>query len=151
MSKNSFEEVIDFAISREKEAVQFYQSLQNIAKFNAQKVLLQEFENMEKGHVTLLENVLKRGGIEGLNPKAPVDLHLNEYLVPSKPAEEMTYQDILITAIKREEKSANLYSRMLDDAEDEQIRKVFSQLVTEESKHKNHFEQLYEQDIQTDN
>ena len=147
----TFDEVIDFAIEREKEAVQFYKELQRITVFSVQKSVLREFEMMEHGHVTLLQNVKKRKSIAGLNPAAPPDTRLNEYLVPTIPVPEMTYQDILITAIKREQKSVELYSRLLEESTDPELKKIFKLLNTEEQKHRHHFEKLYEEDIQEDN
>ena len=39
MNQDKFNEVIDFAIAREKEAVQFYFELQSEVKFRAQNLL----------------------------------------------------------------------------------------------------------------
>jgi rubrerythrin len=151
MGMTSFNDIIDFAISREKEAVKFYVDLQNLAKFAAQKNVLKEFELMEHGHVNLLNGVKKRNSAEGLKPAVAADLKLNEYLVESLPVPEMTYQDILIVAIKREERSAALYTKLNETARDSELKAVFEKLLGEELKHKNHFESLYEQDIQSDN
>ena len=63
----------------------------------------------------------------------------------------MTYQDILIAAIKKEKRAAELYRQLLGDATDSEARAVFEQLVTEELNHKNHFESLYERDIMKEN
>jgi rubrerythrin len=151
MGLTSFMEIVNFAIAREKEAVQFYVELQKIAKFSAQKAVLKEFELMEHGHVNLLMNVKKKQSASGLKPAVPPNLKLNEYLVESLPIPEMTYQDILIVAIKREEHSAALYTKLSESAEDSEIKEVFKKLLGEELKHKNHFETLYDQDIQRDN
>jgi len=68
-----------------------------------------------------------------------------------KISDDMTYQEILIAAMKKEERAAALYTVMRDQSEDSEIRKVFTQLVIEEENHKNHFESLYDRDIQGDN
>ena len=60
MEELNFNEIIDYAISKEKEAVKFYQELQNKAKFNTQKIVLKEFENMEKGHINILNNIKQK-------------------------------------------------------------------------------------------
>ncbi|RKX74630.1 MAG: hypothetical protein DRP49_05750, partial [Spirochaetes bacterium] len=106
MALATFSEALDFAISREKEAVAFYRDLQRIAKFASQKELMGEFEDMERGHVTLLVGVKSNQEPARLSKSIPSDLHLDDFLVSSPPTEDMTYQDILITAIKRERKSA---------------------------------------------
>ncbi len=44
MTKEKFNEVINFAIDGEKEAVRFYQELQQKTKFQARKELMKELE-----------------------------------------------------------------------------------------------------------
>lgn len=148
---NTFDEVIQFAITREKEAVQFYADLQNIARFTVQKQLLKEFEDMERGHVTLLQRVQELKNTERLNPDIPEDLKLNDFLVESPPVSGMTYQDILIIAIKREERSSELYTQLLNQWKDTPLEEIFTRLRTEELKHKHHFEKIYDEDIQAEN
>jgi len=125
MGITSFNEALDFAISREKEAVAFYQDLQKMAKFASQKELMRDFEDMEKGHVTLLEGVKKNQETARLSKSIPPDMHLDDFLVSSAPTEDMTYQDILITAIKREKNSAALYSGLKADTDDTALIEVF--------------------------
>lgn len=151
MAPVTFNDTVEFAISREKEAVQFYIDLQVMAKFAGQKELLKEFENMERGHVTLLEGVRDNQEPARLSKSVPADIHLDDYLVASPPTGDMTYQDILITAIKREKKSATLYTRLRDDSNDEAMKDVFNRLAVEEENHRNFFEKLYDRDIQGDN
>jgi rubrerythrin len=148
---HSFDEVMDIAIAREKDAVLFYQDLQNRSRFAPQKSVLKEFELMELGHVRLLEGVKERQSIAKLSQKLPDDLQLSDYLHDVKITDDMTYQQILIAAMKKEERAAALYSVLRDQAEDAEIRDVFAQLVVEEKNHKNHFESLYDRDIQGDN
>ncbi len=146
----NFDDIIEFAISREKEAVRFYSDLQDKAQFAPQKRVLREFEAMETGHVTLLEGVKKR---EGFKAKAlpPVDLKLDDYLVAVEPAAQLSYQDILILAIKKEKRSMDLYSRMAAEAGDTEIETVFQRLFTEESNHKSYFERIYDEEILSEN
>lgn len=151
MEVNSFEEVIDFAISREKEAVQFYVDLQKIAKFSVQKEVLKEFELMEHGHVSLLQKVKAEHSIEVLGEAVPGDLKLHDYLVEHLPVPDMNYQDIIIIGIKREEKAAKLYKHLYAESEDKSFKSAFLQLMKEEQKHKSYFEELYNEDIQGDN
>ncbi len=151
MAIATFNEALDFAISREKEAVAFYQDLQKIAKFASQKELMGEFEDMEKGHVTLLEGVKSNQEPARLSKSIPSDLHLDDFLISSPPTEDMTYQDILITAIKRERKSAALYTGLKADTDDKALIDVFGRLIVEEENHKDYFQKLYDRDIQSAN
>lgn len=145
-----FNDIIDFAISREKEAVEFYQELGTLAGFAAQKEALKEFEDMERGHIRLLEGVLQREGFSGAK-KTPVDLKLDDYLVPVEPAADMSYQDILTAAIKKEKRSMELYSRLAEEAELPAEQDVFQRLFAEESNHKHYFERIYDDEINADN
>jgi len=147
----TFDQVIDFAIVREKDAVAFYQFLQGKAQFAPQKEVLKEFELMELGHVRLLEGVKQRQSMGKLSHSIPNDLQLSHYLHDVEPDENMSYQDILVAAMKKEERAASLYRLLRDQESDQEIKKVFDQLVTEEENHRHHFEVLYDRDIQGDN
>ena len=151
MELATFNDALDFAISREKEAVAFYQDLQNIAKFASQKELMGEFEDMEKGHVTMLKGVKNNQDPARLSKPVPEDIHLDDYLVTSAPTAQMTYQDILIIAIKREKNSATLYTRLKADTDDPSLLEVFGRLIIEEENHKHFCEKLYDRDIQSAN
>ena len=83
-------------------------------------------------------------------PDVP-NLGLSEYLVASKPAGDLEYQDILITGMKREEKSNRLYTKLSQDYKDPDIKKLFQKLAAEEAKHKLFFESTYDEDILKDN
>lgn len=57
MTIQEFNEILDFAVAREKEAVQFYRELQQHAQFAGQKEFLKELEGMEMGHIIVIENL----------------------------------------------------------------------------------------------
>ncbi len=65
MNFNSFEEILDFAIEREKQAVAFYQKLVDKETFPASKQTLAEFVEEERKHQRLLEE-FKKGKIKVL-------------------------------------------------------------------------------------
>jgi len=151
MEPKTFEDALEFAIGREREAVRFYRDLQDMVRFASQKELMNEFEDMERGHVRLLQGVLENQEPRRLSKTMPSDLHLDEFLVSSPPTPEMDYQDILLTAIQREKRSAALYTRLHTDSTDPELQDVFQRLIVEEENHKHYFETLYERDIQSEN
>ena len=61
MQRKDFEEILDFAIAREREAIKFYQNLQNQAQFQDQKEMLKELEAMEQNHITIIEKLRQTG------------------------------------------------------------------------------------------
>lgn len=57
MKENTFNDIINFAIEREKEAVQFYHDLHVKTVFKNQLEFLKKLENIEKSHVKKLKNI----------------------------------------------------------------------------------------------
>lgn len=150
MDSSKFNEIINFAIEREKEAVQFYQELQQMVSFNSHKELLKEFVLMEKSHITILENI-RHTEAEKMRIPQIDNLMISDYLIESKPTSKMNYQDILIIAMKREEASYKFYSDLAKTIENDTIQKVFLKLASEEAKHKLHFEKIYDDKVLADN
>lgn len=151
MDSRTFADALDFAIGREKAAVEFYRELSAAAAFAAQKSTLAEFMAMEEGHVAMLTGMKNRGALS-LSPAVAVDLGLARRLAADEPPTAgMTFQDILVAAIKKEERSGDLYASLVAAALDTDIRAVFERLVAEESRHKRYFEELYETQVSRDN
>ena len=150
MIKEKFDEVIDFAIDGEKEAVKFYYDLQQKTKFQARKEMLKELENMEKGHIVILENIRSRG-MGNVTVKEITNLNISDYIVDVEPYEDMTYQDILIIAMKKEEQAHNLYTNMASNFSGTELETLFLKLASEEADHKLKFEILYDEHILKEN
>ena len=150
MTKEKFNEVIDFAIDGEKEAVKFYQELQQRTKFRARKEMLKELENMEKGHIVILENIRSKG-IGNVTVKEVTNLNISEYIVDVKPYEDMTYQDILIIAMKKEEQAMKLYTNLAGNFQGSKLETLFLKLASDEAGHKLQFETLYDEHVLKEN
>ena len=144
MTVQEYNEILDFAIEREREAVEFYRDLQSQAKFVAQIDMLKELEAMEMGHIVVIENIRKKG-VEDLQIKQVPNLKISEYLSREPEDLDMSYQSILIRAMKREEASTKLYTEMSQKFGDNQIAKLFRKLASEEAGHKLKFETLYDE------
>ncbi len=63
----------------------------------------------------------------------------------------MSYQDIIITAMKREEASVRLYNDLANLSADTSVKQLFLNLTAEEAKHKLKFEKIYNDEILKDN
>jgi len=146
MPSDKLNEIFDFAIEREKEAVLFYQHLQEMVRFSEKKQLLQKFEAMERGHIGILETI-RREDIESMDVQEVQDLHISEYTVTVSPSAEMSYQDILILAMKKEEAAFRLYSDLSAQSSEPKVKKLFNKLASEEAKHKLSFEEIYDEEI----
>jgi rubrerythrin len=150
MNKDDFKAIMGFAIEREREAVEFYQDLQERTRFSSQKDMLKDLEMMERGHITVLTNLQDRGA-ENIDHKHVEDLQISEYLVKEEPQGDLSYQDILIVAMKREEASKNLYADLALRYKGTEMEGIFNRLAAEETGHKLKFEKLYDDEILRNN
>ena len=150
MSMEKFDEIINFAIDRENEAAEFYRYMQDIAKFESQKELLKEYERMEESHARALKTI-KESKMDKMEVYYVENLKISDYIVDKKPSAEMTYQDIIIIAMKREEAAHRLYSNLAKTIGEPKIKKLFERLASEELKHKLHFEKIYDDEFFEEN
>jgi rubrerythrin len=145
MNFNSFEEILDFAIEREKQAANFYQRLVDQETFPASKQTLSEFVEEEKKHQRLLEEFKngKRSVVEYKYTWIP-DIKRSDYIVDMKYEPGMDFVEILRLAMKREEKALKLYNALATKTDDADCIKLFKLLAQEEARHKQTFETLYD-------
>lgn len=139
-----FDEIIEFAIEREREAVRFYHDLQEKSIFSEKKQLFKSLENIEKGHIQSLNRIKQEGRTGAI--EVVEDLHISDYMIAPPADGELSYQDILIIAMKREEASHKLYTD-LAKSNNEDVKNLFLKLASEEAKHKLLFEKMYDEEI----
>lgn len=144
MDIGHFNEILDFAIEREKEAVQYYRDLQKESKFQARLEMLKELEAMEMGHIVVIENI-RSNGVQEEKIKHVPNLKISEYLSAEPQDLDLSYQNLLIRAMKREEASTKLYSEMSVKFPDPELSTLFRRLASEEASHKLRFETLYDE------
>ncbi|MBN2061214.1 MAG: ferritin family protein [Deltaproteobacteria bacterium] len=140
-------EILDFAIDREIEAAEFYESASKEEYMSGKKDMLLEFAAEERKHQKLLEDF--KAGKTGVNLddyefKWITDLKRSDYLVEIEYSPGMPYNELLILAMKREEKSLALYNQLLENSDSENSRKLFKMLCQEEAKHKLALEAMYD-------
>jgi rubrerythrin len=145
----SVDDVLDFAIGEEEGAIAFYSALAERAKSTGMRKAFLEFAHEEMGHRDRLLAV-KRG--EGFEPsgRPAGDLKIGDYLVDVVPKPDMSYQEALILAMKKEKAAFRLYSDLAVVTADEETRSVFQALAQEEAKHKLRFEVEYD-DMMSEN
>ena len=148
MDQNQFENILDFAIEREWEAVHFYHRLLQDAATISMMEAIREIELMERGHIEALEQFRKSGFTPQSVPAAE-DLQIGEYLAP--PAENQNYRDMLVTAMQREDLSGKLYKTLAETSRDPKVAALFSKLAADEARHKNYFERLYDSEALREN
>jgi len=146
---NTIKEIIEFAIQKEIEAAEFYHKLQNIAKLPSSKEFLKELEEMEISHQKILQQYLERPNEINLIGQ-PQDLQISNFMDQVAPETEMTFQQILIIAMKREENAMYLYQQLAKEVDGE-AKNVFLRLSQEEAKHKLQLETIYDEEILKEN
>jgi rubrerythrin len=139
-------EILDFAIEREQEAVDFYTDLAGRMGSRAMKDVFAQFAQEERGHKAKLQAV--QAGKRVLIAARPVaDLKLADYLVAEAPGPDMDYRGALLLAMQREKAAFRLYSDLAADVPDAELREIFLALAQEEAKHKLRFEIEYDEQI----
>jgi|Deesub1362B_J571_1020462.scaffolds.fasta_scaffold00002_28 rubrerythrin len=150
MNFNDFESVIKFALEREKEAIRFYGQLLEKANFPGIKELLQELQAEEGKHKELLEELLQKTLPPTDIPEVE-DMKISDYVIDKSLDEDMSFQDILIFAAKKEQKTIDLYRELAQRVSSPELKKLFDFLVSQEKTHKLRLESEYEKHVLEDN
>jgi len=146
----SIEDILDFAINNEQNAVNFYTELSQNAANPEMKATFKQFAGEEMGHKAKLMNVKKTGQYK-MPAEKVADLKIADYLVDVKPYPGMSYQEALILAMKREKNAFKLYMDLHAIAPTADLQTLFLSLAQEESKHKLRFELEYDDYILKEN
>jgi rubrerythrin len=147
MDFKNLNDIIDFAVEKEKEAAQFYQEVSQQEQFSGKRKMLLEFSAEERKHQAILED-LKAGNVgtklDSYDYKWITDIKRSNYVDDIEYRPGMGYDELLLLAMKREEKALALYNDMLRHAETDEAKKVFKMLCQEEAKHKLALETMYD-------
>ncbi len=146
MDKKKFEEVIQFAIQRESESVDFYNRASQITKFSGTQELFLDFAKQEEGHRRLLQDLDMDKLVKARIESVP-DLKISDYMIDSELKPDSSYAEILRVAMKREEQSVKLYTVLKEPTTDPDLKRLFTFLAGEESKHKYKLEKIYDDEI----
>ena len=147
MDFKDLNEIIDFAIQREKEAEEFYKTISREESMSGVREMLEEFAQMESKHAVLLQKFKEKGLDESVAKygfKWIKDIKRSDYVVEMTYEKGMAYGDILLLASQREGKALELYNELLAKAETDDAKQLFKLLCQEEAKHKQHFETQYD-------
>lgn len=147
---SSITEVLDFAVAKEEEARDFYLEWADEVRNSSIKEVLKEFAGEEQKHKDLILKV-KAGGTFKTKAEEIIDLKIGDYFVQTNPDETMSYQDALQVAIQREIGAQELYKYLSGRSSDQTMKELFDKLALEESKHKQRLEQMFDEDVLTEN
>ena len=146
MEEKKFKEIIQFAIEKEIASVDFYKKASQLAKHSGTKELFVDFSREEEGHRKLLEN-LNAQKIAQVRIQSIPDLKISDYMIDAELKPDISYAEILRVAMKREEHSVKLYTDLREPVKDEEMKKLFTFLIQEETKHKYRIEKIYDDEI----
>jgi rubrerythrin len=147
---NSVEEILDYAIAREQEAVDFYLALAKRGSKSGMQDLLMDFSREEARHKAKLLAVKEGQKLLSAEQKI-ADLKISDYLVEVEVSDDIDIQDALILAMQREKAAFRLYNDLAARIDDAELRELFLGLAQEEAKHKLYFETEYDERMLRDN
>lgn len=143
-------DILDFAIAREQDAVDFYNRLAGNARNNDMRQIFEQFAREEMGHKARLTKI-KEEGIVTLPKEKVDDLRIADYVVLDPERDDMTYEQALVLAMKREKAAFKLYLTLSDRIDKQEYKDLFRQLAQEESRHKLRFEIEYDEYVLREN
>ena len=147
MEFENLEAILDFAIEKETEAAEFYKSISRQEVFSGAGKMFEEFAQEERKHQTMLEEFKTEGATASMKEydfKWITDIKRSNYVVDLEYSPGMAYNEILMLAMKREEKALKLYNDFLAKADSDESKTLFKILCQEEAKHKLALETMYD-------
>lgn len=145
-------QALEIAINEEKKAYQLYMETSEKLTNLGSKQMLSELAQQELGHQKTLEKIITAEKYELLGKNIDQNrLGISEFLDSSELHAHANPQEVLIFAIKEEEKAINFYVEMKADFSGTELEKVFERLAAEERLHKQRLEMEYEDNILKEN
>jgi len=138
----SMADVLDFAIAGENESAELYMRMAAMVENPWMQKKLEDLAEEEIEHRRKLKAV--KVGRKALNREDVGDLGIAETLEDVKPHADMDYRELLVFAIKKENVSHSLYTRLAVIFTEPELQETFKALAKEEAEHKRRFELEYE-------
>lgn len=139
---DSVDEVLDFAISREIEAHDFYKDLAETVQKSDLRKTLQNFAVDELEDRVKLKAV--KAGRFRIKPEQIGYLGIADIVRPMQPRPGMSYAETLIVAMRKEKEAFKLYVDLANMAQTEKLKHMFLLLAQEEANHKLQLEIEYD-------
>ncbi|TVM03497.1 MAG: hypothetical protein CV087_05105 [Candidatus Brocadia sp. WS118] len=139
-------EIIKQAAQQEDKAYKFYMDALKFVKDPASQIWLKELAAEELKHKEMLQN-FDVAKVKKFKPEKIHDLHITEYLVDKDISEVKNFQDVLIVAMKKEQKSYNFYVGMAKSSDNPDMKNLCKILAQEELKHKHKLELYYDDNV----
>jgi rubrerythrin len=146
----SISEIVAFAIQREIDAAEGYATIVAQAKTPGLREMADDLRRQEEEHRRLLEGLTPET-LRDLGASFVPDLHIVDALAEEKLSADMSLQELLIAAAKKEAQAAALYESLARMAEASKHEGVFRFLAGQEREHKLRIEAEYESQVLREN
>ena len=147
---DSVADIVAFAVQREIEAAEGYARIAGAAATPGLRELAEELRRQEEAHRRLLEGLTPET-LRALETSFVPDLHVVDSLADEKVSADMSIQDMLIFAAKKEARSIALYESLARLARASGHERVFLFLAGQEREHKLKIEAEYEKQVLQEN
>ncbi len=147
---DSVADIIAFAVRREIEAAEGYARIAGRATTPGLRELADDLRRQEEAHRRLLEG-LTAEALRKLGTSYVPDLHVVDALADEKSSGDMSVQDMLIFAAKKEARAVALYESLARLAGASGNERVFLFLAGQEREHKLKIEAEYEKQVLQEN
>lgn len=147
---DSIDVILDFAIDEEQKAVDFYSELAEKASSDDMRKMFIDFAKEEMNHKARLTKIKDEKQFS-FNSEKIADLKIADFMVNVTIAPNMTYEDALVVAMKKEKAAFKLYMTLMEKAPTQELKDIFLSLAQEESKHKLKFELEYDEYVLREN
>ena len=138
----SSNDIMDFAIDAEIEAVNFYRMLADFVEKPEMAEMLSDLALQESDHKVKLEAI--KAGRTAIDEDETGDLGIVNDVEDVEPYAKMNYVDLLVVGMKKEEAARKLYTDLAAIAQTQEFRDTFLRLAQEEAEHKVRFELEYD-------
>ncbi len=138
------EDILEITLAKEIQSQRLYLSLASFTDDPEVKDLLLYMANEEKQHSSNIEFESMKKGYTVDTEQSNINLQDDDDLTNLENKINVTKEQILELAIKKEADAFQLFVEMVPYAEDEELRQMLLELAEEEVRHKQKFMDLYE-------
>ena len=148
----TIEKALQIAVKEEIKAYNLYNNASKNVTSPGTKVMLLELAEQELNHRNILESIQQEKTYQLLAVNIPQQSSgISDFLISSEITENATIQEVMIFAMKEEEKAFNFYNELKDFSAGTELEDLFGRLAAEEKVHKIRLEDEYEKHILKDN
>ncbi len=148
MSRSLVEQIIEFAIDKEKASINFYEELARKVVDPLVKDEILRMADEERKHEKLLRQLSPKK-IDLTSKKGIADFSISKYSDQFAEDTDVDIDQLYLIAIDREQKSFEFYQELELRSIDDATRKLFALLKGEELRHKKRLEENYSKKRQT--